>query len=205
MDLHPKIPGATPLDDVSGLRIKGIKTVAERDAAEYENMAEAGAKYLGRKPTRRMAPFTRSWMLKLHKQAFGRVWTWAGQIRKTEKNIGLCLPPYQIEIALEQLARDVAYWGDHDDMGLMEQVGRLHYRAVAIHPFEDCNGRWARLLANIWQRQRDGTLTAWPEKTIRQTTSIIREEYLAALRGADRGDLAALIALHERLTDRTGA
>jgi len=40
-------------------------------------------------------------------------------------------------------------------------------------------------------------LTEWPEEII-GTTSTIREEYLAAIRAADRGDFVPLIEMHCR-------
>ena len=42
----PPIPGQTPLDDVSGLRIKSIRTTAELNAAEAETIRKATLRYL---------------------------------------------------------------------------------------------------------------------------------------------------------------
>ena len=196
MDLHADVPGATPPDDLSGLRIKGDRSRAGVNKAEFENMVLAMVKYLARRPTRRMAPFTRQWMLKLHKEAFGRVWTWAGKIRKSEKNIGL--PPEQVASALENLAGDLHYWREHKSMDLQEQAALLHWRAAMIHPFENCNGRWARLLTNIWLKQNGGPVVVWPEESIAETTSVIRSEYIKALQAADAGDHETLMELHKR-------
>ncbi len=128
---------------------------------------------------------------------FAEVWRWAGHKRTTELNPGV--PVYQIDIALKDLMDDLAYWRDKNDTDIIEQATRLHHRAVAIHPFLNGNGRWARLLANIFLKQAAGTLTVWPEETV-GNTSIIRDEYLSAIRSADRGDYTALIALHRRYT-----
>ncbi len=80
-------------------------------------------------------------------------------------------------------------------MSLLEQATRLHYRAVWIHPFWNGNGRWARLLANIWLARHKAPLVFWPEENIGQE-SPIRYEYLKALRAADGGDFGPVLALH---------
>ena len=82
-------------------------------------------------------------------------------------------------------------------MDIIEQVTRLHHRAVVIHPFLNGNGRWSRLLANIFLKQTAGKITLWPEETV-GNTSIIRDEYLAAMRAADKGNYEPLMALHRR-------
>ena len=81
----------------------------------------------------------------------------------------------------------------------MEQAARLHHRAVRVHPFPNGNGRWARMLANVWLKRHDHMVTVWPEETI-GSKSIIRVEYLAAVRTADEGDEGPLIELHRRYT-----
>jgi Fic family protein len=80
-------------------------------------------------------------------------------------------------------------------MSLLEQAAQLHYRAVWIHPFANGNGRWARLLANIWLRRHREPLIRWPEAGIGQE-SPIRSDYLTALKAADDGDFGPLLALH---------
>ena len=71
MLLGPLIPGQTPLHDRSGLRIKTIRTLAQLNAAEAENILRATMKYLVSKPTQKMARFDVDWMKKLHVEMFG--------------------------------------------------------------------------------------------------------------------------------------
>jgi hypothetical protein len=61
------------------------------------------------------------------------------------------------------------------------------------------NGRWARMLANIWLRLQDGGVTIWPEETI-GAVSPIRDEYLKAIKAADQGDIGPLLELHRRFS-----
>jgi Fic family protein len=100
---------------------------------------------------------------------------------------------------LEFGAFNLAYWEEHETMALLEQAVMLHHNAVRIHPFENGNGRWARLLANIWLKLHDHPITAWPETRVGQQ-STIRAEYLEAIRRADDGEYDNLRELHRRFT-----
>lgn len=198
MSPDPPIPGQTPLDDLSGLRIKSIRTTAELNVAEAENILKATLKYLTSRPTRRSARFDVNWMRKLHREMFGDVWTWAGTLRKRETNFGS--QPSQIEVDLHNLAEDLKAW-EQSNMPLAEQAVRLHHAAVRIHPFPNGNGRWSRMLANIWLMMHGAEPIEWPESTI-GTASTIRGEYLEAVKAADQGDYSKLIALHAQYVRR---
>ncbi len=198
MNLHRNLQGETPLDDYSGIRLKHIKTREQLNAAEFSNNLQAVTKYLSRKPTKRMAPFTRKWMLQLHKEMFSTVWVWAGKIRTTAGlNIGV--PAHQIETELEKLASDLACWRE-GEWDLIEQSATLHHRSVQIHPFLNGNGRWSRLLANIWIKQNGGPVITWPTE-LRQDTSVIRDRYMEAIKQADKGDIDLLVSLHRKYSE----
>ena len=128
---------------------------------------------------------------------FGKVWKWAGTVRTCDLNIGV--PWQQVEASLFDLTRDLAFW-EQGDLDPLEQGVLLHHRAVQIHPFLNGNGRWARLLANIWLRCHDQPLTLWPEATV-GAVSVARDEYLAAIRKADQGDYEPLKKLHRRFAE----
>jgi Fic-DOC domain mobile mystery protein B len=150
-------------------------------------------RYLAARPSRRSAPFTLTWANRLHKQMFGDVWAWAGEFRRENLNLGCDwhLVPMQLQALLD----DLAFWGDD----VLVQAARLHHRAVQIHPFPNGNGRWARMLANIWLKRQGHAITVWPEETI-GARSIVRDEYLAAIRAADEDDEGLLIELHRRFS-----
>ena len=75
-------------------------------------------------------------------------------------------------------------------------AAEFHYKAVHAHPFEDGNGRWARMVANIWQFQHGMPITIWPVEGLRDTASPIREEYIKAIKEADHLNFNPLIDLH---------
>jgi Fic-DOC domain mobile mystery protein B len=197
----PSIPGETPIEDISGLKIKSVRHRAALNAPEAENIRRAVLKYLAAKPSRRLARFDLKWLKVLHREMLGNVWTWAGEFRRVELNLGV--PHQQIEEQLHNLLGDLEAW-DASGMPLVEQAALLHHRAVRIHPFLNGNGRWARLLANIWLKRHDHPLTEWPEGTI-GAESTVRADYLVAIKAADGGDYRALLELHRRFTPESNA
>ena len=170
--------GATPLDDISGLKLKHVRTRGQLAVAEAENVLNATVKYLAKKPSTRLARFDLAWSLKLHREMFGNVWRWAGQTRQTNLNIGV--DALHVATRLKDLLDDLRFW-EENWPDVTEQAATLHHRAVQIHPFLNGNGRWSRMMANIWLAQHDTAITAWPEQTI-GVVSTIRKEYLAAMK-----------------------
>jgi fido (protein-threonine AMPylation protein) len=196
MDENQSIPGTTEPDDVSDLLIedRSLRAIYE---AELQNILKPMTKYLATRPSRRTAPFTLSWVIRLHREMFGDVHRLAGVLRRTEKNLGV--RPCDIEPQLQALLGDLACWTE-TGMDLLEQAALLHYRAVWIHPFNDGNGRWARLLANVWFKVNGHAPTNWPAETRDFRTSVVRKEYIAAIQAADDGDMGPLLEMHRRYT-----
>ncbi|MGN6724397.1 MAG: mobile mystery protein B [Tepidisphaeraceae bacterium] len=193
------LDGETPLDDISGLIPANVKTRAQLNEVEADNIADVIAKYLGRgKPTKELAPFDFIWAFDLHREMFGKVWRWAGERRNTDLNLGLPVP--QIDPALLMCLQDLDYWEKNNLYSVPKQATLLHHRAVRIHPFLNGNGRWSRMLANIWLYQHDQKVVFWPEKLI-GTTSTERKTYLDAIRAADNGDLDPLFKMQEQYAE----
>jgi Fic-DOC domain mobile mystery protein B len=188
------LPDETPIDDVSGLKIKGISTRSQLSLAEGENIRKVLAKYFMDGPKRSIDRFDAVWAIGLHREMFEDVWEWAGKFRNCDLNIGCSW--HQVGQRLGQLFADLEYW-EANEFDLIEQSARLHHGAVFIHPFLNGNGRWARMLTNIWLALHESPEVAWPEHLI-GSTSPIRGDYIAALRAADGGDLSPLIELHRK-------
>lgn len=185
--------GATPLDkdELNGLKHPHISTRQELDALEQDNIL-AGLRWL--RVQRKFSQddlLTEGFITTLHKRMFGEVWRWAGQFRKTEKNIGI--DPAQIPTALRNLLDDARYWIEHRTFGAAEFAARLHHRLVSIHPFPNGNGRATRLITDeIVFRYFDGFRPHWENSSL-ITEGAHRQRYIAALRDADAGNYQPLI------------
>jgi len=187
------IPGETPIDDVSGL-LPHVGTRKQLNQVEAENITLAAVKYLVGRLTDELAPFSFDWMFDLHRDMFGNVWKWAGKARTCNLNLGC--PFYDVEAQVLDLVQTIPYWGKNPSQ-LIEDAALLHYRAVKIHPFLNGNGRWSRMLANIWLRKHGSKPIMWPEPLIGDV-SPIRTEYLEAIQAADRNEYRLLNELHRR-------
>jgi Fic-DOC domain mobile mystery protein B len=78
---------------------------------------------------------------------YGDVWLWAGNFRKSDKNIGIHWT--QIAIKLKSLLDDTQYWIRKKTYAPEEIAIRLKHQIVTIHCFPNGNGRHSRLLADI--------------------------------------------------------
>lgn len=191
------IDDATPLDDISGLKLPSDKvyTLKEIYVAEANNIALATLKYLSAPPSKKVAPFSFEWLSSLHEELFGNVWAWAGKFRHVELSIGI--KAYQVPTAVKELANDIAFWDEHKTFDIYETAARIHHKAVQIHPFQNGNGRWSRMLANIYLRQNGSMPVKWQEDLLSKENPK-RDEYIKALKEADNGNYTKLIEMHHR-------
>ncbi|MBT3280720.1 MAG: mobile mystery protein B [Campylobacteraceae bacterium] len=196
IDSTKPIDDATPLDDISGLKLSKNKSYSLKEIyiAEAENIAEATIKYLSAPPTKKETPFTYSWLLQLHEEMFGNVWDWAGKLRHIELSIGI--KAYLVAMELKKLSDDIQYWDKHKSFDVYEIATRIHHRAVQIHPFQNGNGRWSRMLANIYLRQKGLMPVKWQEDLLARENPK-RTEYIQALKKADERDYTDLIEMHK--------
>jgi Fic-DOC domain mobile mystery protein B len=186
--------GATPLDpnELDGLKFKHIKTRDELNELEQANV-ESGLLWLDRR--RKTDILTEQFILDLHRRLFGDVWEWAGQFRKTAKNIGFEVDPHDIPVQLRMLLDDARYWAEHDSYAPLEASARFHHRLVKIHPFANGNGRHARIAADTYITDRFGHEPIdWAAGHDLQHKNERRTAYIAALKAADGGDYGPLLA-----------
>ncbi len=91
--------------------------------------------------------------------------------------------PIQVSSEMKQL---VGWTNDNLDVLHPSVVGAIaHYNMVRIHPFDDGNGRGARILMNLILLRKH-----YPPAVIRAEE---RRTYIDALKKADDGDLADFI------------
>ena len=122
---------------------------------------------------------------------FGEIWDWAGMLRTSETNIGS--PPARIREDLQILQKDLEHFPKD-----IEGCAWLHHRAVLVHPFAGGNGRWSRLLSDLWLKYESKIIVDWPVGL--EIESDIRTEYLHALRAADGLDYTPLLKIYERIS-----
>ena len=122
---------------------------------------------------------------------FDRTWQWAGNFRKTEKNIGI--DAYKIPTELTVLFQDTLFQMDQFSYGMDEIATRLHHRLVSIHPFPNGNGRHARLMTDLFLLKNGCPRFSWGSAEERHPDNSIRKKYIEALRHADRYDITLLL------------
>ncbi len=185
--------GQTPLDEdeKDGLLIPTIATRGELDEFEQQNIEQAMQWVLSRsfKPE---VIFTEDFIRTLHKRMYAGVWKWAGDFRRTNKNIGI--DKWQISTELKLLLDDAAYWYKNNTYSLNEIALRFKHRLVSIHCFPNGNGRHSRLMADIINEKiYKQPAFSWGTANLAYPTNA-RESYLKAVKAADKGDYSLLIA-----------
>ena len=128
---------------------------------------------------------------RLHQRMFKDVWRWAGQFRKTPRNIGV--EAWRIEQDLRQLLDDVRYWIENATFLPDEIAVRFHHRLVFIHPFPNGNGRFSRLAADLLAVRLGRPRLSWGSGNL-VATDDLRRSYVSALRAADAHDIGPLLA-----------
>lgn len=187
------INGQTPLDEEEkdGLLILTIATRGELDEFEQQNIEKAVQWILGRtfKPE---LFFTEDFVRMLHKRMYADVWAWAGEFRKTNKNIGV--DKWKIPSDLKYLLDDAKYWHENNTYTQDEIAVRFKHRIVSIHCFPNGNGRHSRLLADIIiEKIYKQPVFSWGAANLSDEGDT-RKSYLKAVKTADRGDYSLLLA-----------
>jgi len=195
-----KIAGATYIDDISGLKLDTSKqyTMDEIYLYEAKNITKATLKYLSATPDTKLVPFTYEWFILLHADMFTDVWDWAGKLRQVELSIGV--KAYLVSTEIKKLVDDLSFWHENKSFEVVEIAARLHHRAVQIHPFLNGNGRWSRMLANIYLKQNGLQPTKWNENLLSKE-NLHRDDYIVALKRADDGDYSELIEMQGNLLE----
>lgn len=184
--------GATPLDpdELDGLRFKHVTTRTELNELEQVNV-QRGLSWVKRR--RKGEILSEQFVRELHRKLFGEVWSWAGDFRQTEKNIGV--DPIQIAIQLRTLLDDALYWAENDTYAALEAAARFHHRLVQIHCFANGNGRHARIMADIFLEEcLEHAPIDWAAGHDLLNSNVRRTAYIEALRTADAGIYESLLS-----------
>lgn len=187
------IDGQTPIDEdeKAGLLIPTIATRGELDEFEQQNIENALLWVAGRsfKPE---VVFTEEFIRSVHKRMYKDLWTWAGEFRKSEKNLDI--EYWKIPVQLKQLLDDARYWYENDTYPPDEMALRFKHLLVSIHCFSNGNGRHSRLMADIIiEKLYKQPLFTWGAANLTNAGDA-RKEYLRAVKAADKGDYDLLLA-----------
>lgn len=186
------IDGQTPIDEEEkeGLLIETISTKGELDEFEQLNIEEA-LQWVFAKKFKPKQIFTEKFICDLHKRMYGNVWAWAGEFRKTEKNIGV--KSYLIPMQLKELCDDALYWIENKSYSPEEIAIYFKHRLVSIHCFPNGNGRHSRLMADIIIEKLFGKEPfSWGAANLSKDSDT-RKAYLKAVKQADGNEYRPLL------------
>lgn len=139
--------GNTPsIDD----NLLGLTTNEQINEAEAKGVIEGEKFLLGLDEN---ITISAALILQINKITFGPIYEWAGKFRNTTVKVGSFIPPepHQIPNLMYQLADELNHQLKYiiDESTLVRALAYCHHRIVFIHPFNNGNGRTARLLTNL--------------------------------------------------------
>ncbi len=182
--------GATPLDpDLLAALIPDLTTQGELNEWEAQNIAIA-LRWALRSRAMWRDLLTVPGLTLLHRRMFDQTWRWAGKFRTADTNIGV--PWHQAAPMTQSLCDDARYQVENAVYPWEELAARFHHRLVAIHPFPNGNGRHARLATDLLLSQNGQPIFTWGSASL-TSDSTTRQQYLTALREADRGGFERLL------------
>lgn len=184
--------GQTPLDEEEKewILIKTITTQKDLDEFEQLNIEKAIEWTIHTNLTLDKI-LSEKFIKDLHTKMYGDVWKWAGEFRKSDKNIGVKWA--QIGIELKTLIDDTKYWIKNKTYPPEEVSIRFKHRIVAIHCFPNGNGRHSRMMADIIIEFIFGKeIFTWHQSNMVKGGET-RKKYIATLRAADNGNIMPLI------------
>ena len=179
---------ATPLspEERAGLKLAHITERYQLNEVEQQNIALAVSWAGGRKHNPVREAFGRG----LHKRMFSDVWTWAGDYRTSNKNLGV--EHGMIVPRLYEVYEQIGYWVDHQTFPPDEIALRFHHSLVVVHPFPNGNGRWSRLMGDVLAIRLGQPVFTWSVGALADAGAL-RARYIEVLRAADGHDFVPLI------------
>lgn len=184
--------GQTPLEEEEkeGLLVKTISTREELDELEQLNIQDA-VEWTLRRKFNQGEILTEKFINGLHKRMYREVWRWAGEFRKTNKNIGV--DKNSIPTALRQLIDDCNYWIEQSVYNPDEIAVRFKHEIVKIHCYSNGNGRHSRLIGDvIISHLFGGKVFSWGNGNLSKDGEV-RKRYLEAVRASDNREYDLLL------------
>src|SRR5664279_2401715 len=110
--------------------IPSLATKEELNEWERENIL-LGREWAVKNRTSPLEMVSDKYIRKLHQKMFDETWKWAGEYRKTEKNIGV--PVHEIRDRLVVLFGNARFWIENNTYSADEMAVRFHHDLVFIH------------------------------------------------------------------------
>jgi len=177
--------GTIPRSQLLQLEIEGVKNGLEYIATNYHESV------------------TPQLILKIHELAFAWIFPdWAGRYRiiRVEYSGKEAPLPHKVPALVTNLCDDLTERLKHLDHAQIAQIIELlawfQHRFVWIHPFQDYNGRLARMITTLILLQ-----LGVPPIEIKADTKKDRNNYLQAMYSADDGDYSKLENLIKKALD----
>lgn len=191
--------GATPLNDCSGLKPFWVTSISDLNRVEAENILKAQTRFLSGNIDHPKNWYNVPFLKKVHTFMFADVWDWAGEYRKSVTSVGI--PPVLIPSKMAEHCHEMIVELEKlQKISNVEMTARVHHRLVSIHPFENGNGRFSRLIADRFLKSIGGKIPNWPAYLNKE--GIVRKDYINTLKNADKGDFEPLIDLMKKLGAR---
>lgn len=179
--------GIIPRSELIELEVEGVKQI-------WDDLMSRSF------PVRITVPF----LLHLHTVGFQWIFpAFGGRLRTIDVRVSLHSPPkfFVVSQLLEEYCRDIdvrmknlpSFASKDGIASLVAFLTWAHHRFVWIHPFQDYNGRLARILVNVLLLNLQ-----LPPLELAVETSLGRKKYVRALAMADRGDFTLLEKLFHR-------
>lgn len=177
--------------------VLGILPRSKVAQLEKEGTAKA-LKYIAKLSSKK-SKITADLICDIHKEGYGFIFSnWAGKFRTIDVTVGNFEPPHYSKVSelvrnlCEDLNERLKYTppSSSDRKFLQETITLLawfQHQIVWIHPFNDYNGRTARLATNLLALN-----LGLPIITIKAETGRDRQNYIDAIKAADNHDLSKL-------------
>lgn len=149
--------------------------------------------------SRRKLVFSTKLLVNLHARCFASLFEWAGRYRRMNVQVSNHVPPqwYEVPVLMHNFVEDLNVRLAHVTMAerereqhikdVIELVVWSQHRFLWIHPFQDYNGRIARLLSSLILSH-----FRLPLLQIELSDTTIRKRYIRALQKADEYDYSEL-------------
>ena len=185
--------GASPIteEQQEGLLQKWVSIQEELNQIERDNII-IGQRWLFNKRQSKADFADITFIMNLHKIMFGKVYSWAGDLRTTQSNIGVT--PYLIRPNIASLKLDIQKWIANEVYPADEIAIRYHHKLVCIHPFPNGNGRLCRLMADYINEQVfNGKPFSWGADDLYEEGKA-RSTYMQAIYSANKHQLNDLVS-----------